>query len=107
MANSAHVALTTISGLDNDGQHVADFRAYGGANNRNDGAGRLREGEETLLVRAEGAIRTLDDVRAALQGFVGKNGMPAGLELLKEFECARISELSTDQYAAFLARCAA
>ena len=50
---------------------------------------------------------TLDDVRAALQGFVGKNGMPAGLELLKEFECARISELSTDQYAAFLARCAA
>lgn len=36
-ANSAHVALTTISGLDNDGQHVADFRAYVGANNRNDG----------------------------------------------------------------------
>jgi Cu/Ag efflux pump CusA len=27
------------------------------ANNRNDGAGRLSEGEETLLVRAEGAIR--------------------------------------------------
>ena len=34
------------------------------ANNRNDGAGRIREGEETLLVRAEGAIRNLDDVRA-------------------------------------------
>jgi cobalt-zinc-cadmium resistance protein CzcA len=34
------------------------------ANNRNDGAGRLSEGEETLLVRAEGAILTLDDVRA-------------------------------------------
>lgn len=34
------------------------------ANNRNDGAGRLSEGEETLLVRAEGAIQTLDDVRA-------------------------------------------
>ena len=34
------------------------------ANNRNDGAGRLSEGEETLLVRAEGAIRNLDDVRA-------------------------------------------
>ena len=33
-------------------------------NNRNDGAGRLSEGEETLLVRAEGAIRNLDDVRA-------------------------------------------
>ena len=32
-------------------------------NNRNDGAGRLREGEETLLVRAEGRIKTLEDVR--------------------------------------------
>ena len=34
------------------------------ANNRNDGAGRLADGEEALLVRAEGAIKTLDDVRA-------------------------------------------
>ncbi len=33
-------------------------------NNRNDGAGRLTEGEEVLVVRAEGAVRTLDDVRA-------------------------------------------
>lgn len=33
------------------------------ANNRNDGAGRLVEGEETLLVRAEGSIKQLDDVR--------------------------------------------
>ena len=33
------------------------------ANNRNDGAGRVREGEEALLVRSEGRIRTLDDVR--------------------------------------------
>jgi len=34
------------------------------ANNRNDGAGRLTESEEALLVRAEGNIRSLDDVRA-------------------------------------------
>jgi cobalt-zinc-cadmium resistance protein CzcA len=34
------------------------------ANNRNDGAGRLSQGEESLLVRSEGAIRDLDDVRA-------------------------------------------
>ena len=33
-------------------------------NNRNDGAGRLKDGEEVLLVRSEGAIKTLDDVRA-------------------------------------------
>jgi cobalt-zinc-cadmium resistance protein CzcA len=34
------------------------------ANNRNDGAGRLRDGEEALVVRSEGAIKTLDDVKA-------------------------------------------
>ncbi|MBY0341926.1 MAG: CusA/CzcA family heavy metal efflux RND transporter [Rhodocyclaceae bacterium] len=41
-------------------------------NNRNDGAGRLSDGEEALLVRAEGAIRTLDDVRAIV--VQNKNG---------------------------------
>ncbi|MDA8093626.1 MAG: CusA/CzcA family heavy metal efflux RND transporter [Betaproteobacteria bacterium] len=33
-------------------------------NNRNDGAGRLKDGEEVLLVRSEGSIKTLDDVRS-------------------------------------------
>ena len=33
-------------------------------NNRNDGAGRIRDGEEALLVRAQGRIRNLEDVRA-------------------------------------------
>jgi heavy metal efflux system protein len=33
-------------------------------NNRNDGAGRLDEGEEVLLVRSSGAIRTLADIAA-------------------------------------------
>lgn len=31
-------------------------------NNRNGGAGRLNDGEESLLVRAEGAFKTIDDV---------------------------------------------
>ncbi len=35
-------------------------------NNRNDGAGRIRDGEEALLVRAEGRIQTLEDVRAII-----------------------------------------
>ena len=44
------------------------------ANNRNDGAGRLAEGEEVWLVRVEGAIKSLDD----LAGIVVKNvdGVP-------------------------------
>ena len=33
-------------------------------NNRNDGAGRVRDGEEALLVRAEGRIHTQDDIRS-------------------------------------------
>ncbi|MRR49732.1 MAG: efflux RND transporter permease subunit [Rhodocyclaceae bacterium] len=33
------------------------------ANNRNDGAGRISEGEESLLVRIEGSVKTLDDLR--------------------------------------------
>ncbi|MCK4841406.1 MAG: efflux RND transporter permease subunit [Methylococcales bacterium] len=35
-------------------------------NNRNDGAGRLTEGEEALIVRVEGRIHTLDDVRSII-----------------------------------------
>ena len=34
------------------------------SNNRSDGAGRLGSGEEALLIRSDGSIRTLDDVRA-------------------------------------------
>jgi cobalt-zinc-cadmium resistance protein CzcA len=43
-------------------------------NNRNDGAGRLSENEEALLVRTEGSIHTLDDVRAISLGMRG--GLP-------------------------------
>ncbi|ADL55191.1 efflux RND transporter permease subunit [Gallionella capsiferriformans] len=33
------------------------------ANNRNDGAGRINDGDEALLVRAEGSVKNLQDVR--------------------------------------------
>ena len=35
-------------------------------NNRNDGAGRVRDGEEVLLVRAEGRLRNLEDIRSVV-----------------------------------------
>lgn len=35
-------------------------------NNRNDGAGRVRDGEEVLLVRAEGRLRDLEDIRSVV-----------------------------------------
>ena len=36
------------------------------SNNRNDGAGRLGEGDEVLLVRSEGSVKTQDDLRAII-----------------------------------------
>jgi cobalt-zinc-cadmium resistance protein CzcA len=36
------------------------------AGNRNDGAGRLSSGEEALIVRAEGAVHSLEDVEATV-----------------------------------------
>lgn len=46
------------------GVTTAQLQAAVQANNRNDGAGRLREGEEVLLVRGEGRVRGMDDLRA-------------------------------------------
>ncbi len=44
------------------------------ANNRNDGAGRINDGDEALLVRAEGSIKNLQDVRNIV--IVSSNGSP-------------------------------
>ena len=44
------------------GLGVSDLASAIEASNRNDGAGRLSEGEKALVVRAEGAIRSLDDL---------------------------------------------
>lgn len=41
-----------------------DLRQTVERNNRNDGSGRLNDGEEVLIVRAEGSIQALDDLRA-------------------------------------------
>ena len=48
------------------GLSLADLQAVLETNNRNDGAGRLDDGEEALLVRAEGAIATVDDLKAII-----------------------------------------
>jgi cobalt-zinc-cadmium resistance protein CzcA len=46
------------------GVSLAELRDALERNNRNDGAGRLNDGEEVLLVRTEGRIRSLEDIRA-------------------------------------------
>ncbi len=51
-------------------------------NNRNDGAGRLAEGEEALIVRAEGAIRSLEDLRALV--VAERDGVPVRIADIAE-----------------------
>ena len=48
------------------GLSTADLVGAIEANNHNDGAGRLTSGEEALIVRSTGAIRTLEDLAAVV-----------------------------------------
>jgi cobalt-zinc-cadmium resistance protein CzcA len=52
------------------------------ANNRNDGAGRLGEGDEVLLVRSEGSITSLEELRAVVVKVSG--GVPVRVGALAE-----------------------
>jgi heavy metal efflux system protein len=58
-------------------------------NNRNDGAGRLNDGEESLLVRSEGAFKTLEDVKQTV--IRGENGVPVRITDVAD---VRIGELT-------------
>lgn len=59
------------------------------ANNRNDGAGRLGEGDEVLLVRSEGSIASLDDLRAVVVTM--KEGGPVRLGNLAEVKIGTVT----------------
>ncbi|MBK8122220.1 MAG: efflux RND transporter permease subunit [Dokdonella sp.] len=59
------------------GLSTADLKERIERNNRNDGAGRLGEGDEVLLIRTEGNIRDQDDLRAVVVG--SKAGAPIRL----------------------------
>ena len=48
-------------------------------NNRNDGAGRLARGEETMLVRAEGAFTGVDDIAATVLRTEGDSLVTVGM----------------------------
>ncbi|HEX5392022.1 MAG TPA: CusA/CzcA family heavy metal efflux RND transporter [Rhodocyclaceae bacterium] len=63
MARSFEV-VPDVAALNARGISLEQLRTALEANNRNDGAGRLSEGEETLLVRSEGNVKNLDDLRS-------------------------------------------
>jgi cobalt-zinc-cadmium resistance protein CzcA len=60
------------------GVTMAQLKEAIDANNRNDGAGRLGEGDEVLLVRSEGSITNLDDLRAIVVMMKGDSPVRLG-----------------------------
>ena len=75
---------------------VAQLREAIVTNNRNDGAGRLRDGEEALVVRVEGGVRGVDDLRETLVP-----GARQGLARIADVAEVRIG--STTRYGAVTA----
>jgi cobalt-zinc-cadmium resistance protein CzcA len=67
-----------VSALNARGVTLAQLQQALELNNRNDGAGRLRDGEEVLVVRAEGAVTTLDDLRAIVVAAKNNNVIRVG-----------------------------
>ena len=69
-ALGGHVATFEVvpddAALLSTGLRISDLRTAIEQANRNDGAGRVSDGEEALIVRAVGAIRTLEDLREVM-----------------------------------------
>ena len=68
---------------------VAKLKEAIRANNLNDGAGRLGEGDEVLLVRSEGSIASLDDLRAVVVSV--KDNVPVRLGGLAEVKIGTLT----------------
>lgn len=71
------------------GVTIAQIKVAISANNRNDGAGRLSEGDEVLLVRSEGSITSLDDLRAVVVTM--KDGVPVRVGNLAEVKIGTVT----------------
>jgi heavy metal efflux system protein len=69
------------------------FRRAVEANSRNDGAGRVNQGEDSALVRIEGSIRSIDDIRAIVVDT--RDGVP-----IRVNDVARIQVGSLTRYGA-------
>lgn len=75
------------------GLSLSDLQQVLERNNRNDGAGRLTNGEESLLVRAEGAVQTPEDLAAIVL-----KASPAGV--VRVGDVARVGIGSLTRYGA-------
>ncbi len=71
------------------GLSTAALRTAIEQNNRNDGAGRLGQGDEVLLVRTEGSLKTMDDLRAIV--VTRKDGVPVRLGDVAEIKLGSVT----------------
>lgn len=79
------------------GLSTAQLKTVIEANNRNDGAGRLGEGDEVLLVRSEGSIQSLDDLRAiVVKADAGASVRIADVALVREGHVTRYGVVTQD-----------
>jgi cobalt-zinc-cadmium resistance protein CzcA len=79
------------------GLSTAQIKAAIEANNRNDGAGRLGEGDEVLLVRTEGSIKTRDDLRAIVVKYDKGTAVRLGdVALVREGSVTRYGVVTKD-----------
>lgn len=79
------------------GLSTAQLKTAIEANNRNDGAGRLGEGDEVLLVRSEGSIQSLDVLRAiVVKADAGASVRIADVALVREGHVTRYGVVTQD-----------
>ncbi len=79
------------------GVTLAELASAIAAGNQNDGAGRLRDGEETLVVRATGALGGLDDLAAVVVARRGERLLRVGdLGQVRFGELAPLGAVSKD-----------
>ncbi|MEY4932998.1 MAG: hypothetical protein RLZZ403_1318, partial [Pseudomonadota bacterium] len=71
------------------GLSLSDLHDALAVNNRNDGAGRLAQNEEALLVRSDGSVRTLDDVRAIV--ISTRDGVPVRIGDVAELRIGHLT----------------
>lgn len=63
------------------------------ANNRNDGAGRLSDHEESLLIRSDGSVRTIEDVKNVV--IASRNGIPVRIGDVAEVRIGSMTRYGT------------
>ena len=85
----AYEVIPDLVKLNASGVTINELKQAIEKNNRNDGAGRLVGGDEVLLVRSEGSINSLDDLRSIV--VTRKDGLPVNLGSLAEVRIGTVT----------------